>query len=219
MLKDQQRGLAQISCESATILNLIQFSCSIGSEWRGDNHVSETWSIYFPQAPTYCPGWQWFAVISIISEWKSVEKWKGGQGGTLWDNLDFQWCSQLCKEQYRGKVEAKLSKVVKVVKVVRRRVKVCQCRLGWVRRRGVKHVKERRLCAAEERRVCPSKDKLSLSVSVTRLLRGSVCLCLDTAVCEQRCHKRRDNLCFRARPLLRPGADQAMMMREFQSEL
>lgn len=66
-------------------------------------------------------------------------------------------------------------------------------------------MKERRLCAAEERRVCPSKDKLSLSVSVTRLLRGSVCLCLDTAVCEQRCHKRRDNLCFRARPLLRPG--------------
>ena len=90
---------------------------------------------------------------------------------------------------------------------------------GWVRHHGVKHVKERRLCAAEERRVCPSKDKLSLSVSVTRLLRGSVCLCLDTAVCEQRCHKRRDNLCFRARPLLRPGADQAMMMREFQSEL
>lgn len=40
----------------------------------------------------------------------------------MWDNLDFQWCSQLCKEQYRGKVEAKLSKVVKVVKVVRRSV-------------------------------------------------------------------------------------------------
>ena len=127
-----QRGLVQISCESAIASNLILFCCSIKSEWGGDNHLSETWSGIF--SPT------WLTMIGCDLNYFRVKGFQKNEKATrvrpCGINLYFQSGVLSLPRSSIGKSSKSCESCEKLWKVVKscessEREKVCQCHLGW----------------------------------------------------------------------------------------